>query len=172
MNLIFFREGITASLVSILTLIEHKPELIVGCVLCGEDADGNVPCWFIDSTLADNPSAEILDHAKNGMVLRNLSVFLIVKEPNSLLQLTVLAAVNCCNLNFSGEGGRGGRKVIQLLAKHNIRVYPAEVKCSDRDFDKTYIERQEELRVAFESGFNVVAERWLPQSWGLAPVRY
>jgi len=119
MNIIFLDMGRTSSFLPILTLIENKPEIIVGCVLLGEDANTEeVPDWFINSTTAENPAAQLLDHVdegrSNGFVLSNLDVFLVVKEPGSFLQFNVLAAVGCCNLNYSGTGGSGGRKVLEL----------------------------------------------------------
>ncbi|MBV6624207.1 MAG: hypothetical protein KI793_14925 [Rivularia sp. (in: Bacteria)] len=126
MNFIFFQEGVPPSIKPILTLIEYKPELIVGCVLLGQGEKEDLPDWFVDSTLSDNRAAELLNYVNDKKVLTTLDIFLIVKEPNSILQFNVLAAVDCCNLNYSGNGGSGGKKVLELLAKHNIRTYPAE----------------------------------------------
>ncbi|MEH2082401.1 MAG: hypothetical protein V7K89_21180 [Nostoc sp.] len=109
MNFIFLAEGLTPSIIPILTLIEHKPELIVGCVLLGQNEKGKLPDWFTDSTLADNSAKELLEYVDNKKMLMGLDIFLVIKEQNSLLQFNVLAAVGCCNLNYSGEGGRGGR---------------------------------------------------------------
>jgi hypothetical protein len=161
MNFIFLAHGITLSVTPILTLIEHKPEHIVGCVLI----TGQPPGWFIDSTLDDNPAETLLRHADDGGTLTSMHVFLIVKEPNSLLQLSVLAAVGCCNLNYSGEGGRGGRAILKLLAKQNIPTYPAEIYDPD-------LGSEEEIKKAFMDGFNVVANRWLPECWDLPTVFY
>lgn len=172
MNLIFLPEGITSSIIPILTIIEHRSEVIVGCVLLGQDDDGNLPYWFVDSTLEENSASRILNYVENREVLNQLDVFLIIKEPNSLLQFNVLAAISCCNLNYSGEGGRGGRKVIELLAKYNIRTYPSEIKRPIRDYSKTTTEWHQEMKEAFEYSFSVVAKSWLPQSWGLEPIRY
>jgi hypothetical protein len=63
MNFMVLEEGITASIIPILTLIEHKPECIVGCILLGQDHDGNIPEWFGDATFADDPAAELLEYA-------------------------------------------------------------------------------------------------------------
>lgn len=173
MNFIFLGEGVTASIIPILTLIEHKPELIVGCVLLGQNQNGELPPdWFTDSTLTDNPAGKLLDYVNNKKVLEELDIFLIVKEPNSLLQFNVLATVGCCNLNYSGEGGRGGRRILELLAKHNIRTYPAEVLRPTHDYKKSLAGWHEEMKSAFQEGFNVVADKWLPECWGLNAVRY
>lgn len=168
MNFIFLAEGMTASIIPILTLIEHKSEHIVGCILIGQGRDGELPDWFVNSTLTENPAAELLEHVNRGEVLMPMDVFLVVKEPNSLLQLSVLAAVNCCNLNYSGEGGRGGETVLRFLAKHNIRTYPAEV---NRPRQKRS-ESHEEIKAAFMYGFNIVARKWLPACWGLDAIHY
>jgi hypothetical protein len=173
MNIIFLRSGVTRSLVPILTLIEHKPEVIVGCILCGLDNNTNsVPSWFIDSTNEENPASQLLEHAgqgkANGYVVSDLDVFLIVKEPGSFLQLNVLAAVDCCNINYSGEGGRGGRRVLELLSKHNIRTYPSEFSCKRNSSDTWQVEAKE----AFEWSFGVVASDWLPECWDLPTERY
>jgi hypothetical protein len=167
MNFIFLASGITLSITPILTLIEHKPEHIVGCVLIGEDEDGCVPDWFINSTLSDNPAAELLEHLKNREKLTRLDIFLIVKEPDSLLNLNVLAAVGCCNINYSGGGGGGGKAILKCLAKHNIRTYPSEVNYIDKSLAH---QPEEASKKAFMHGFNVVASRWLPECWGLPPV--
>lgn len=172
MNLIILKEGITGSIIPILTLIEHKPESIVRCILLGQDSSGVVPSWFVDSTLAENPAGEILKYINNGSILEELDIFLVVKEPGSLLQMNVLAAVGCCNLNFSGEGGRGGKTVIEFLAKRIIRTYPAEVERPAKSFEKSSTEWQQEVREAFEDSFNVVASRWLPESWNLEAAWY
>lgn len=172
MDFIFLAEGMTASLIPILTLIEHKPEQIVGCVLLGQEPGGKLPDWFVDSTLAENPAARLLEYVNLGRVLMPLDIFLVVKEPSSLLQFNVLAAVGCCNLNYSGEGGRGGRTVLKLLAKHNIRTYPAEVQRPTREHQKALSEWREEMKAAFEYSFNVVAQGWLPECWGLEAIHY
>lgn len=168
MNFIFLAKGVTASIIPILTLIEHKSEHIVGCVLIGQGRDGELPDWFVDSTLAENPAEELLEHVNSGKVLMPMDIFLVVKEPNSFLQLSVLAAVSCCNLNYSGEGGRGGETVLKFLAKHNVRTYPAEVKRPREELSESH----EEIKAAFMYGFNVVAKEWLPECWGLDAVRY
>ncbi|MEB3886138.1 hypothetical protein [Lyngbya sp. CCY1209] len=171
MNFIFLPEGITASLNPILTLIAHKPEAIVGCVLLAENEPECLPPqWFIDATLADNPAEELSEREADGEKLGSLSVFLIVKEPDSLLQLTVLAAVNCCNLNVSGAGGRGGKSILKALAQQNIRTYPAEVACPPHYSDDSKL--REAMKKKFDRGFGVVAKDWLPESWGFEPVSY
>jgi len=173
MNLIFLQEGMTASLIPILTLIEHKADSIVGCVLLAQNETEHLPpSWFVDSTLAKNSAAELLKYVDSKEVLKELDIFLIVKEPNSLLQFNVLAAVGCCNLNYSGAGGSRGRRVLELLAKHNIQVYPAEVLRPTYSTKKSLSEWHGDLREAFEHGFNVVAQKWLPQCWGLDAVDY
>ncbi|MGB6296530.1 MAG: hypothetical protein WBF90_10130 [Rivularia sp. (in: cyanobacteria)] len=171
MNFIFFQEGVPPSIKPILTLIEYKPELIVGCVLLGQSENGDLPAWFVDSASADNQAAKLLNCLNDGKVLTALDIFLIVKEPNSLLQFNVLAAVDCCNLNYSGNGGSGGKKVLELLTKHNIRTYPAEFLRPTRD-KKSLAEWREEMKEAFEYSFNVVAKKWLPESWDLDAVKY
>jgi hypothetical protein len=169
MNFIFFAEGITASIIPILTLIEHKSEHIVGCVLIGQDQDGELPSWFVDSAEAENPAAELLEHVDREKILMTMDVFLVVKEPNSFLQLSVLAVTNnCCNLNFSGEGGRAGEAVLKSLIKHNIRTYPSYVKRPKRELDDSH----EQIKAAFIDSFVEVAENWLPACWGLDAVRY
>lgn len=172
MNFIFLREGMTASIIPILTLIEYKPESIVGCVLLGPEGNRKFPDWFVDSTSDENPAAKLLEYVEHGEVLSNLDIFLVVKEPNSLLQFNVLAAVGCCNLNYSGEGGRGGREVLKLLAKYNIRTYPAEVQRPIHDYKKSLADWHEKIKEAFHNGFNVVADTWLPECWGLERVTY
>lgn len=172
MNFIFLKEGMTASIIPILTLIEYKPESIVGCVLLGQAGNRTFPGWFVDSTSDENPAAKLLEYVEHGQVLSNLDIFLVVKEPNSLLQFNVLATVGSCNLNSSGEGGRGGRKVLELLAKYNIRTYPAEVQRPSRDDKKSLADWHEKIKEAFQDGFNVVATAWLPECWGLEQVRY
>jgi len=163
----------TASLIPILTLIEHKSELVVGCVLLGQNQRGEMPpAWFTDSALDKNPAARLLRHVDDGEVLEKLDVFLVVKEPNSLFQFSVFAAVGCCNLNYSGEGGSGGEKVLELLAKHGIRTYPAEVLRPTHDYEKSLTEWHEEIKECFKYGFNVVAREWLPASWGVDAVLY
>ncbi|MGL4499325.1 MAG: hypothetical protein ACRCU2_09735 [Planktothrix sp.] len=177
MQFIFFQEGVTASLIPIYTLIEHKPENIVGCILLS----GRQPDWFKESWSTENPARELLHQVNEGQKLGVIHVFLIVKEPNSLLQLTVLTCINCCNFNSSGEGGRGGKKLVELLAKHNISTYPAEVVIPDfskrtTGFRDKNIEKEWEYRQAMQNAFfdafNIVADCWLPNAWGLERVSH
>lgn len=176
MEFIFLQTGTTASLIPILTLIKNRAAHLVGCVLWGVDEEGKVPYWFIDATLAENPAQELLSHAINGEVLMPLHVFLVVKEPEAIGRFTVLAAVNCCNLNFSGTGDAGGQKLLELLAKHNIRTYPSELEMEMDPEPGTKYVSDESLKKAskklFLDSFAIVAPKWLPQCWGLEPVGY
>lgn len=96
-----------------------------------------------------------------------------MKEPNSLLDLTVLVAAGCCNLNYSGTGGAGGEKLITTLAKHNILTYPAEgIRPVVKQNMSSDLEFKQKLQENFESGFEDIADRWLPKMWGFEPVGY
>ncbi|NET42815.1 hypothetical protein [Okeania sp. SIO2B3] len=67
MNFIFFQEGTTVSIIPILTLIEHKPESIVGCILMGENRPENLPPdWFIYAESSENPASFLLKKAEQG----------------------------------------------------------------------------------------------------------
>ncbi len=172
MEFIFFQEGITASIIPILTLIEHKPESIVGCILMGENRPKELPPnWFIYAESSENPASSLLREAEQGEELGLLDVFLIVKEPDSLLQITVLVAIGCCNINCSGEGGRGGITILSLLAKQNIRTSPAELirpVYNYRNVDKLH----QEAKKIFFKAFNKICRYWLPEAWGVEPFIY
>ncbi len=172
MEFIFFQAGITASIIPILTLIEHRPESIVGCILMGENRPKErPPNWFISAESSENPASFLLTEAEQGEKLGCLDVFLIVKEPDSLLQITVLVAIGCCNINCSGEGGRGGRTILSLLAKQNIRTSPAEVirpVYNYRNVDKLH----QEAKKIFFKAFNNICRYWLPEAWGVEPFIY
>ncbi|MCT7971119.1 hypothetical protein [Laspinema olomoucense] len=178
MQFIFFQEGVTASLIPIYTLIEHQPENIVGCILLTDSPPGKMPpAWFTQFRFEENPAFELLQQVNQGKSC-GLHVFLIVKEPNTLLQLTVLACINCCNFNSSGEGGRGGKKLLELLAKHNIPTYPAEVITPNLPnriigpSNKDELKYRQAMQDTFFEAFNIVASDWLPNTWGLEPVSH
>ncbi|MDJ0553272.1 MAG: hypothetical protein QNJ68_02270 [Microcoleaceae cyanobacterium MO_207.B10] len=173
MEFIFFQERRTASIIPILTLIEHKPESIVGCILMGEDRPKEQPPdWFIFAESSENPASYLFKKAEQGEFLGALDVFLIVKEPGSLLQITVLVAIGCCNINHSGEAGRGGKTILSLLAKHNIRTYPAEVIRPVDNNDPNIDKLHQEAKKIFFKAFNKIGIYWLPEAWGLKPFRY
>lgn len=171
MNFIFLQPGYTSSIDPILTLIDSKPDSIVGCVLLGQDKQEEPPPeWFADSAASDNPAAELLEHANQGRTLEEFDIFLVVKESGSLLQLSVLAAVECCTINRSGQGGRGGKRVLQLLAKHNIRTYPVNTARPSQNYSTSKEQWKKAFIEAFESGFSRVSDKWLLASWGLPRV--
>jgi len=178
MQFIFLQEGVTASLIPINTLIEYKPENIVGCIILGYNELGKIPPdWFTDC-YGENAAIDLLQQVKQGQVLGEVQVFLLVRESNSLLQLTVLACIDCCNFNCTGTGGSGGKRLLELLAKQNIPTYPAEVLVPDfsegiEKFSDEYEQRyRQAMQDAFLEAFNVVASDWLPKTWGLEPVIY
>lgn len=171
MDFIFLRGSTTASITPILTLITHKPETIMGCVLLGQNGKEELPDWFTYVS-HDNSAEGLLECVDNGEKLEELGVFLVVREPNSLLQFNVLAAVCCCNLNYSGEGSSGGRKVLELLAKHNIRTYSSDIQCPAKKYNQSFTEWHEDLKKAFEESFSRIAKPWLLECWGLPEVRY
>ena len=59
----------------------------------------------------------------------------------------------------------------ELLSKHDIRTYPAEVPHPVTQ-GKTSSIWQIEAQEAFEAGFNAVASRWLPECWDLPLEKY
>jgi hypothetical protein len=91
----------------------------------------------------------------------------VVKEPNSLLQLTVLVAIGACNLNYSGGGGYDGERLLKYLKKYNIPTCPAEVMYPSQSGTKK--ENQEAMKEVFLDAFNTVAGEWLSRSWGVEP---
>ena len=168
MNILFLQQGATSSITSILTLIEYKPELVVGCILFGKDENGDIPIWFVESKSPE----KLLDCVLNDKrVLQELDIFLIIKEPNSFLQLNVLAAIECCNLNYSGTGGRGGLKILEKLKKQNIRTSFEEIELPEQR-NMSIIEWKQQIKETFEYAFSGVAHKWLPESWGLNPEYY
>jgi len=168
MNFIYLKDGFSYGLNPVFDLIEQKPELIVGCILVTPDA---AP-WFIES-LGDNTAQKLLDLAVNDCyAIRPLDAFILAKEPNSYFQLTVFAAINCCNLNVSGTGGRYGKTLLRLLAKHNIRTHPAEIAYPDYHQAKTWEERRSLIEECFWKGFNCIAYEWLPEIWEITPGHY
>ncbi|MCB8789041.1 hypothetical protein [Planktothrix agardhii] len=166
MNIVLLEPGDTKSLVPLLTIIEHHPDSIVGCILMPTDVE-QPPDWFLDSYNASN----LLDCVNKKMVLENVSAFLIIREPNSFLQLSVLAAISCFNFNYSGTGGTGGKKLLEVLAKHKIRTYPSHISLPfDRYSSKSLREKNEQIKTDFEQVWGGIAYVWLPDSWGLEPV--
>lgn len=173
MDFIFLHESNFNSLIPILTLIEKKSELVVGCILLGaegteeEEEEMRPPEWFTDAACSSKPASDLLRHVQNRHILKHLEVFLVVKEPNSLLQLTVLVAIGACNLNHSGAGGRDGKKILEYLEKYNIPTYPAEVMYPSQSGTKK--ENQEAMKETFLYAFSDIADKWLPRSWGVEP---
>jgi hypothetical protein len=166
MNILFLETGVTMAIIPILTLIEYKPDLVVGCILFGQDPNKEVPLWFVGAKSPD----ELLDCVLNDKrVLEKLDIFLILKEPNTFLQLNVLAAIHCCNFNFSGTGRNGGLKILEKLKKQNIRTSFAEVKLPEQKGNMSIPEWEQRIKETFEYAFNGVASRWLPECWGLKP---
>lgn len=168
MNFIYLRDGFPYALNPVFDLIEQKPELVVGCILVTPKS----PIWFIDSC-GDDAAQTLLNLVVNDdCVTHPLDAFIIVKEPNSYFQLTVFAAVNCCNLNFSGTGGHYGKTLLRLLAKHNIRTHPAEIAYPDYHQAKTWEERKLLIEECFWEGFNCVAYEWFSKILEITPGNY
>jgi hypothetical protein len=176
MNIVFLHEGITQSLIPLLTIAEHHPDCIVGCILVPtKKADKEqLPKWFFD---ADDTASSLLNCVNEGKASGSMNAFLIIREPNSFLQFNVLAAIDCFNFNSSGEGGKGGKKFLEILAKHNIRIslYKSGLPLNSYS-SKSLHERNEQIKAAFENIyediFGKIAYQWLPESWGLEPVSY
>jgi hypothetical protein len=175
MNIFFLHEGITRSLIPLLTIAEHRPDCIVGCILMPTQLTNKEqpPEWFFN---ADDTASSLLNCVNEGKKSGSMNAFLIIREPNSFLQLNVLAAIDCFNFNSSGEGGKGGKKLLEVLAKHNIRTYPSKTSLplfsySSKSFfgysSKSLDKRNEQIKAAFEKVFGRLAEQWLPESWGL-----
>ena len=155
---------ITISLDVPMMLIKHKPEIIVGCVLIGDDGE-DVPDWFCGVSDA----ADLLWSVNNGAVLQNLDVFVVIREPGSYLNLNVLVCSGCCNFNSSGEGGYGGLNLLTLLSEKNINIRCSEV-IREKDYYKkySYSEVKREIENDFEFEFNSASHRWLTESWRLS----
>jgi hypothetical protein len=116
--------------------------------------EADPPNWFLDSYNSDNTASTLLNCVNKGMVSENMSAFLIIREPNSFLQLSVLAAIACFNFNYSTNGGRGGKKLLEVLAKHNIRTYPSEISLPfDSYLSKSLHERNEQIKTDFVTSF-------------------
>lgn len=175
MNIVFLHEGITPSLIPLLTIIEHHPNCIVGCIIMPTQRvkEETPPGWYMDSC-DDKTALALLECVKKKQLYGIMSAFLIIKEPNSFLQLSVLAAIGCFKLNYnSGEGGQGCLKLLEVLAKHNIRTcFPQTSLPLFEYLSESLHERNEQIKAAFEEVFGTVAKQWLPESWGLEPVSY
>jgi hypothetical protein len=172
MNIVFLHEGITRSLIPLLTIAEHHPDCIVGCILMPTKRANKetIPQWFVD---VDDKASSLLNCVNEGKESGSMNAFLIIREPNSFLQLNVLAAIDCFNFNSSGEGGKGGKKLLEVLAKHNIRTYPSKTSLPLFSYSsKSLHEKNEQIKAAFEEVFGRLAEQWLLESWGLEPVSY
>lgn len=170
MQFIYLRDGFSYALNPVFDLIDQKPELIVGCILV--TPGGESLQWFIDPG-DENTARGLLDRAVNDRVVTHpLDAFVIVREPNTYCQLTVFAAVNCCNINNSGTGGRYGETLLRILAKHQIRTYPAEIPYPDYGQAKNFQQRKALIEECFWQGFDIVAHEWLSDAWGLEPGRY
>ena len=172
MNIVFLHEGITRSLIPLLTIAEHHPDCIVGCILMPTKRANKetIPQWFVD---VDDTASSLLNCVNEGKASGSMNAFLIIREPNSFLQLSVLAAIACFNFNYSTNGGRCGKKLLEVLAKHNIRTYPSEISLPfDSYLSKSLHERNEQIKAAFEKVFGRLAEQWLTEIWGLEPVSY
>jgi hypothetical protein len=174
----------TASIIPLLTLIEHQSELIVGCILFADTKPQNIPTWgltgitlrilgnsqnsytapswFSRLDLSLHPGRHLLETANRNNYGIRFDAFLIVKEPQSFLDLKVLAAINCYNINSTGEGGRGGKKLLTLLADQNIPTH-----CSDKILPPKQPNWDEQVKSIFYEEFNQVAIDWLPETWGL-----
>ncbi|MEL0590105.1 MAG: hypothetical protein U1V55_12600 [Planktothrix rubescens PR222] len=182
MNIVFLHEGITQSLVPLLTLIEHHPDCVVGCILMRNQRVNKEPApeWFGDIFSSNDTALALLDGVKEGKVAGSMSAFLVIREPNSFLQLSVLAAINCFNFNSSGEGGKGGKKLLEVLTKQNIRtsLSKAKLPLCEAKFpffsysSKSFSEKNELIKAVFEEEFGILAKQWLPESWGLESVSY
>jgi hypothetical protein len=177
MNIVLLREGITKSLVPLLTIVEHHPDCIVGCILMPNQLTRNDneqhPQWFLDVVYSDDTASTLLKCVNEGKKYGSMSAFLIIREPNSFLQLSVLAAIDCFNFNSSGEGGKGGKKLLEVLAKHNIRTSLSINSLHlFHTSSKHSHEINEQIKADFKEVFGTLAEKWLPESWGLKSVSY
>lgn len=185
MNIVFLHEGITQSLIPLLTIAEHHPDSIVGCILMStqHSSKEQLPQWFFN---VDDTASSLLKCVNEGKTSSSMSAFLIVREPDSFLQLNVLAAIDCFKFDSirHSEGGKGGKKLLEVLAKHNIRTSISKAglplySYSSKSFfgffgdsDESLHKRNEKIKAAFEEAFGKLAQQWLTDSWGLDPVSY
>jgi len=179
MNIIFLKEGVSTSLVPILTIIKNHPECIVGCILMPSEkynkksseieiSPSSPIDWFYDKGSSDNTASDLLYCVEEGYSSGSMNAFLIVKEPNTLLQLNVLAVINSFNFNHSGGGGEAGKNLLKGLAQYNIRTYASPIGIPvypDSTLLESLTERNEAIKARFEDVFAELAVKWLPASW-------
>ncbi|NEP53834.1 MAG: hypothetical protein F6K65_35575 [Moorea sp. SIO3C2] len=163
MNIIFQQTGMTMGTTPQLTLIENNPELIVGCIFLVGDRQKL-------STIPADPR-DIAEQVNQGTLeVSRIDTCLIVREPNTMLQITGLATLEAINFNVSGAGGAAGQALINALGKHNIPVWFSS-KTTDvpsHQQDQLWKERSKQ----FLKEFGELAHEWLPRTWSYAPIHY
>ena len=167
-NTISLYPGYTASIIPLMSLIQHRPQDVFFCsvVACNEDGS-------IDPQL--NSDVNDLWALSQSGFQAWLNIFLVTKEPGSISDFTLFTCFWACNLNISGEGGRGGAKFLQVLCDSDVghkevcdrEFIPRRTMNSDMNRSKAAVEW-------FDNWFSQSPDfsSALLDSWGILEVSY
>ncbi|NES64219.1 MAG: hypothetical protein F6K24_02590 [Okeania sp. SIO2D1] len=158
--------------VEILTTIINKyTDNILGCILLETWWSGHE-----DETDVDNwcglDAQDLFEWQATNKETGILNVYLVWREPGTILDLKALGWLQSCNLNFSGGGGAAGKKLVHCLSTHDINVYTGYgksrnekdyhyfdcwMKGSKADYDKVY----DYFFAEFIAAFRFVQYEWI-----------
>jgi hypothetical protein len=172
MKYIFSEDNFGYELAAMAALVEHKPETIVGCVLISGDPKLDVQDPFRGLELFGDKGKlnTLIMYTKisHGSLVNLLYVGLIVKKPNSVLDLQAWVSASV-TLDF-GKGKVEDLPIIrflELLEKQNIRFYISQGTLWTGRVAPTQEESEERMKPLIREAFSYKMGEWLPKSWGL-----
>ena len=165
MNFFHLAPEKSSSLDFITNLINQKNELVVGCLLGVSEAEPALEHSF-EGRIPPGKLLQLLGGASG--TVGHLDVFLVLREPESTFNLTVLTAIDCGYIERGEDKETPHTEAfLKSLVIHKVKIYLRQDE--EQLFDGNYQLEEEpgKAEAWFALEFAHVASEWLSEAWGI-----